>query len=138
MIFIRIPDETINLYDDPRYRAVRDTLEELLLKERDRWEDNPDNRFTSDVLGGMNANGRHTHETGGKEVYAGMTANFSSFRKKELINVSDGMKLGFVDDIMFDSESAEVQDACGLREGRSCSAFWAEEAILPSRGAIFK
>ena len=52
---------------------------------------------------------RHTHETGGKEVYAGMTANFSSFRKKELINVSDGMKLGFVDDIMFDSESAEVR-----------------------------
>ena len=42
-------------------------------------------------------------------MYAGMTANFSSFRKKELINVSDGMKLGFVDDIMFDSESAEVR-----------------------------
>ncbi len=38
-----------------------------------------------------------------------MTANFSSFRKKELINVSDGMKLGFVDDIIFDSESAEVR-----------------------------
>lgn len=40
------PDETVNLYDDPRYRAVRDTLEELLLNERDRWEDNPGNRFT--------------------------------------------------------------------------------------------
>lgn len=65
---------------------------------------------------------RHTHETGGKEVYAGMTANFSSFRKKELINVSDGMKLGFVDDIMFDSESAEV---------RSLVVYGKAEAVRP-------
>lgn len=66
-----------------------------------------------------------------------MTANFSSFRKKELINVSDGMKLGFVDDIMFDSESAEV-DRLWFTEGLKLFGLWAEEAILPSRGAIFK
>ena len=52
-----------------------------------------------------------------------MTANFSSFRKKELINVSDGMKLGFVDDIIFDSESAIVF----LKADRGSGGLFEEE-----------
>ena len=39
-----------------------------------------------------------------------MTTNFTAFRKKELINLTDGMKLGFVDDIVFDAESAAVRE----------------------------
>lgn len=35
----------LRLYSDPRYRAVRNILEAMLLKERDRWEDNLINRF---------------------------------------------------------------------------------------------
>ena len=38
-----------------------------------------------------------------------MTANFTSFKRKEIINVVDGMKIGFVDDILFDAESAQVR-----------------------------
>ena len=38
-----------------------------------------------------------------------MTTNFTAFRRKELINIADGMKLGFVDDIVFDAESAAVR-----------------------------
>ena len=38
-----------------------------------------------------------------------MTANFTSFKRKEIINVTDGMKIGFVDDILFDAESAQVR-----------------------------
>lgn len=40
------PDEMVNLYHDPRYRAVRDQLEKLLLQERDQWEDDAENCFT--------------------------------------------------------------------------------------------
>ena len=40
------PDETVNLYADPRYRPIRQTLEALLLEQRCVWEDNPDNSYS--------------------------------------------------------------------------------------------
>lgn len=40
------PNETKNLYDDPRFCGVRDTLEALLTSERAYWEDNPENDCT--------------------------------------------------------------------------------------------
>lgn len=45
------PKETKNLYNDPRYRAIRDTLEQKLLEQRDIWEDDPENPFTKGFWG---------------------------------------------------------------------------------------
>ena len=38
-----------------------------------------------------------------------MTTRFMDFRKKEIINGRDGVKVGYVDDIVFDTKSAAVQ-----------------------------
>lgn len=37
-----------------------------------------------------------------------MTSYFMEFRNKEIINVSNGIKIGYVDDIIFDTQNAEV------------------------------
>ncbi len=36
------------------------------------------------------------------------TSKFGEFRKKEIIDVSDGAKIGYVDDIIFDTKTADV------------------------------
>lgn len=37
-----------------------------------------------------------------------MVSYFMDFRNKEIINVTNGVKVGYVDDIIFDTEKAEV------------------------------
>lgn len=37
-----------------------------------------------------------------------MTSYFMEFRNKEIINVTNGVKIGYVDDIIFDTKNAEV------------------------------
>ena len=37
-----------------------------------------------------------------------MTSYFMEFRNKEIINVTNGVKIGYVDDIIFDVQNAEV------------------------------
>lgn len=37
-----------------------------------------------------------------------MTSYFMEFRNKEIINVTNGVKVGYVDDIIFDTQKAEV------------------------------
>lgn len=37
-----------------------------------------------------------------------MNANFKEFKSKEIIDVSDGMKIGYADDIVFDTKTADV------------------------------
>lgn len=48
---IRDPNETQNHYNDPAFREIRASLEALLLEERDRWEDDPENPFTKGFWG---------------------------------------------------------------------------------------
>lgn len=36
------------------------------------------------------------------------TARFAEFKHKEIIDVSDGAKIGYVDDIVFDTETADI------------------------------
>ncbi len=38
-----------------------------------------------------------------------MVSHFSDFRRKEVVSVKNGMKIGYVDDIVFDTDSAAVQ-----------------------------
>ena len=37
------------------------------------------------------------------------TTRFKEFKNKEIINISDGMKIGYVDDILFDSDTAQIE-----------------------------
>lgn len=37
-----------------------------------------------------------------------MNANFKEFKSKEIIDVEDGMKIGYVDDLVFDTDTADV------------------------------
>lgn len=37
-----------------------------------------------------------------------MTTGFMEFRHKEIIDVTDGMKIGFVDDVIFDTETKTI------------------------------
>ncbi len=37
-----------------------------------------------------------------------MTSRFADFKNKEIIDVSDGAKIGYVDDIIFDIKTADV------------------------------
>lgn len=37
-----------------------------------------------------------------------MTSRFGEFKNKEIIDVSDGAKIGYVDDIVFDTKTADV------------------------------
>lgn len=38
-----------------------------------------------------------------------LLAQFMDFRKKEVINVKNGMKIGYVDDVLFDTEQASIR-----------------------------
>jgi len=38
-----------------------------------------------------------------------MVSHFSDFRRKEVVSVKNGMKIGYVDDIVFDTDTAAVQ-----------------------------
>lgn len=38
-----------------------------------------------------------------------MISCFMEFRKKEIINVKDGVKIGYMDDIVFNSQTAEIE-----------------------------
>ena len=56
-----------------------------------------------------------------------MLLNFVDLKQKEIINIVDGKKLGFPDDIVFDSENTSVKSftipgqskAFGLKKGES-------------------
>ncbi len=56
-----------------------------------------------------------------------MLLNFVDLKQKEIINIVDGKKLGFPDDIVFDSENTTVKSftipgqskAFGLKKGES-------------------
>lgn len=37
-----------------------------------------------------------------------MNSRFLEFRRKEIINVSNGMRIGYVDDFLFDIKTAEI------------------------------
>lgn len=37
-----------------------------------------------------------------------MNANFKQFKSKEIIDINDGSKIGYVDDMVFDTETADV------------------------------
>lgn len=37
-----------------------------------------------------------------------MNANFKQFKAKEIIDINDGSKVGYVDDMIFDTETADV------------------------------
>lgn len=37
-----------------------------------------------------------------------MTAHFTEFRKKEIVSVSNGVKIGYVDDVIFDTKTAQI------------------------------
>lgn len=37
-----------------------------------------------------------------------MNTNFKLFKAKEIIDVKDGMKIGYVDDLIFDTQTADV------------------------------
>ena len=47
----------------------------------------------------------------------------SDFRQKEVINISDGKRLGFVSDVEIDLEEGKI-DAIFYRESGSFSASW--------------
>ena len=38
-----------------------------------------------------------------------MVSRFMDFKDKEIINLQNGMKIGYVDDIVFDTQSASIQ-----------------------------
>lgn len=37
-----------------------------------------------------------------------MTSRFADFKNKEIIDISDGSKIGYLDDIVFDVKSADI------------------------------
>ncbi len=38
-----------------------------------------------------------------------MTSRFMEFRRKEIINVANGLKIGYADDLILDTETASIE-----------------------------
>lgn len=60
----------------------------------------------------------------------GMTARFMEFRKKEIINVKNGMKIGYVDDILFNTERAVIESIVVYGRLRFFGLFGREDDLL--------
>ena len=59
-----------------------------------------------------------------------MTARFMEFRKKEIISISNGVKIGYVDDIVFDSKSAQIVSVVVYGRPRLLGLLGREEDML--------
>ncbi len=52
------------------------------------------------------------------------------FRKKEIINMTNGMKIGYVDDLVFDTDSAQVESIVVFGRPRFFGLFGRSEDML--------
>lgn len=59
-----------------------------------------------------------------------MTSRFMDFRKKEIINVKNGMKIGYVDDVVFDTDKAVITSIVVYGRLRFFGLFGREEDML--------
>lgn len=59
-----------------------------------------------------------------------MTSRFMDFRKKEIISVKNGVKIGYVDDVIFDTETAAVLSIVVYGRLRFFGLFGREEDML--------
>lgn len=59
-----------------------------------------------------------------------MTGRFMDFRKKEIISVTNGVKIGYVDDVVFDTQTAQVLSVVVYGRARFFGLFGREEDIL--------
>ncbi|MEG0692346.1 MAG: YlmC/YmxH family sporulation protein [Oscillospiraceae bacterium] len=59
-----------------------------------------------------------------------MTSYFMEFRNKEIINVTNGVKIGYVDDIIFDTEKAEVVSIVVYGRYRFFGIFGRDEDMM--------
>lgn len=61
-----------------------------------------------------------------------MDARFTEFRRKEIIDIQNGMKIGYADDIIFDAERAEINSLVIFGRLRFFGLFGrGEELIIP-------
>lgn len=59
-----------------------------------------------------------------------MTSRFGEFKNKEIIDISDGAKIGYVDDIIFDTQTADVVSIVIYGRYRFLGLFGREEDML--------
>ena len=59
-----------------------------------------------------------------------MVTTFLDFRRKEVISVKNGMKIGYVDDIRFHTQSAEVESIVVFGRLRFFGLFGRDEDII--------
>ncbi|MDF2567176.1 MAG: YlmC/YmxH family sporulation protein [Oscillospiraceae bacterium] len=59
-----------------------------------------------------------------------MVARVMEFRNKEVINIKDGTKLGFVDDLEIDTESAQVLSVIVFGRLKCFGLFGREDDII--------
>ena len=65
-----------------------------------------------------------------------MTARFMDFRKKEIISLKNGVKIGYVDDVVFDTASAAVQSIVVYGRPRFFGIFGRGDDMLIPWGDI--
>lgn len=58
-----------------------------------------------------------------------MTSSFSEFKNKEIIDVTDGTKIGYVDDLVFDTDGAAVTSIIIYGRLRFFGLFGREENL---------
>ena len=59
-----------------------------------------------------------------------MTSRFMDFRKKEIIDVKNGVKIGYVDDVVFDTDQAVITSIVVYGRLRFFGLFGREEDML--------
>ncbi len=59
-----------------------------------------------------------------------MVTTFLDFRRKEVISVKNGMKIGYVDDIRFHTQSAEVESIVVFGRLRFFGLFGREDDLV--------
>ena len=65
-----------------------------------------------------------------------MICRFSDLRNKEIVNIKTGRKLGFVDDVEFDTATAKVCKLIAYGKSRFFGLFGKEEDCTVSWGEI--
>lgn len=59
-----------------------------------------------------------------------MTARFTEFKNKEIINLQNGMKVGYVDDVLFDTEEARIASLVVYGRYRFFGLFGRDEDLI--------
>lgn len=61
-----------------------------------------------------------------------MDINFENLKNKEIICVKDGYKIGYVDDLVFDSESYKIKDfVCYAKRGLFTFFSKKDDIVIP-------